>query len=417
MPCVTKAFVIAKKTLKEVFRVRRTLTLGLVLPVVFMLIFGLAFGSESDTTMQELVVLDRDTGTSLEAGGHHGARFVGILENLTYEKSDVRLLRVTRAASEADGLERVRSRDAAAFMVIPANFSDAIAAAQTRGPPPSSGGSGLPPLPGQPSAPPAASARPQATVVMHADPSYSASSFANAVVESALKAYVQKATGATEPVRIDGDPVVSSELTTFDYIAPGLMIFSIINLAPQAAAALARETENRTLDRLRLTRMSAFDLLLGAGLAMLVVSAISVGLMFATARLMGFHDQGGLLPGVAVALVAATSVIGVGMIIAAFAKTQQDAANLGILVSVPASFLSGAFFPIPSVDVLRLGDRVIEIYDVLPTTHAIKALRRVLTYGESLSSVTFELAALTLLSVAFLAVGAVLYTRRRLVPE
>ena len=53
-------------------------------------------------------------------------------------------------------------------------------------------------------------------------------------------------------------------------------------------------------------------------------------------------------------------------------------------------------------------------YDVLPPTHAVVALGKVLTLGAGLGDVAFELSALLVLSVAYFGLGVWLFGRRRL---
>jgi ABC-2 type transport system permease protein len=139
--------------------------------------------------------------------------------------------------------------------------------------------------------------------------------------------------------------------------------------------------------------------------------------MLVTARIMGFHNQGSYVATYAIGLVAALAVVGIGMVIASFAKTQQEAANLGVLVSVPASFLSGAFFALPTVTLFSISGRVVGLYDILPTTHAVSAMRQVMTFGRSLADVTFALSAMAILALILFAIGVILFRRARLTPE
>lgn len=362
---------LATKTVKEITRNRRNLLLSLGLPVAFMLIFGLAFGGDRDETTYDVVLLDRDPGAASDA-------FVKQLGALSYA-SGKKMFTLTNATSESEGVDAVKRGDATALVEIPAGFT----------------GAG------------------KATVTISGDPSNAGFQTASGIIDSVVARFngAQRLTTARETV-------ASSDLSAFDYIAPGLMVFAIINMAPQAAALLAREVENHTLTRLRLTRLRPTELLAGVSLGQLVISLVAVLLMFAAAALMGFHFQGvtPLLLALLIATVAALAVMGMGMIIAAFAKRQDHAAGIGVLVAVPGSFLSGAFFPIPAVDLFTVGGRVVQIYDILPTTHAVRAMRKVLTFGQGLPDVASELTALLVLSAVFFAVGVMLYKRQHLRP-
>ena len=73
--------------------------------------------------------------------------------------------------------------------------------------------------------------------------------------------------------------------------------------------------------------------------------------------------------------------------------------------------VSGAMFPMPPAPLFTLGDRVIQVYDLLPPTHAAEAMRRVLVLGQGIGSIGYQLIALTVLSVILLGVGVWLYQR------
>jgi ABC-2 type transport system permease protein len=254
-------------------------------------------------------------------------------------------------------------------------------------------------------------------VTVKGDPGSVGFTAAKQIVDAYTQAFAARASGQPPLVRLEAQAITADSLTQFDFIAPGLMVYAIIAMAPQAAAALARETELKTIDRIRASPLRAVDLLGGVALAQLALACVSLTLMLVAAHLMGFHNQGSYASAFVITLGAAVAVVGIGLVIAAFAKTQQEAANIGVLVSVPGSFLSGAFFPIPGVNLFTVGETTVGLYDVLPTTHAVRAMRDVMTFGKGLDAVAGGLAAMALLALLFFATGIVLYRRNRLAPE
>src|SRR5204863_443596 len=126
---------------------------------------------------------------------------------------------------------------------------------------------------------------------------------------------------------------------------------------------------------------------------------------------------GNIALGLGLAVAGVLSVMGIGLLIASFAKTQQEAANLGILVSVPTSFLSGSFFPVPDAHLFTIGGERVGFYDLLPTTHAVKAIRAVLTDGSGWSDVWGHAAVMLGLGAVLLVGAAVLFSVTRLLPE
>ena len=69
------------------------------------------------------------------------------------------------------------------------------------------------------------------------------------------------------------------------------------------------------------------------------------------------------------------------MIIASFVWNDHQAATLGTIITVPTSFLVGAF-PLPQVVLGEVMDQQFQVYDILPWHHVLNALRSILTFGE-----------------------------------
>jgi len=64
-----------------------------------------------------------------------------------------------------------------------------------------------------------------------------------------------------------------------------------------------------------------------------------------------------------------------------------------------------------------VAEHVFYLFDFLPHSHAVIALNKVLSLGMGLGDVTFELAALVILSVLYFAIGVCLFNRMYLRPE
>ena len=75
---------------------------------------------------------------------------------------------------------------------------------------------------------------------------------------------------------------------------------------------------------------------------------------------------------------------------------------------------SGVIFPMPPVKLLDIAGRTISPYDILPPTHAVVALNKILTLGAGLGEVTYELSALVVLSILYFAIGVWLFRRMHL---
>jgi ABC-2 type transport system permease protein len=77
-------------------------------------------------------------------------------------------------------------------------------------------------------------------------------------------------------------------------------------------------------------------------------------------------------------------------------------------------FFSGVIFPMPPVILFNIAGRAISAYDILPPTHAVVALNKILTLGAGLGDVAYELSALVVLSILYFAVGVWLFRKLHL---
>jgi ABC-2 type transport system permease protein len=160
--------------------------------------------------------------------------------------------------------------------------------------------------------------------------------------------------------------------------------------------------------------LSAFDYLGGTTLWLALIAVLSVLLTFVTAVACGFRSQGSLGLAILVGVLNSLSIIGLGLLVACFSKTVSHAfviANfpLGFLM-----FLSGAAFPLPRTNLFSLFGHGFALPDLLPPTHAVIALNKVFTLGAGLGEVTFELSALTVLTLLYFGLGVWIFSRTQM---
>ena len=62
----------------------------------------------------------------------------------------------------------------------------------------------------------------------------------------------------------------------FELYVPGLLILSIIMIIFSASSAMVRESEARTLERIRISRLSTLELLGGISLVQILVALLSL---------------------------------------------------------------------------------------------------------------------------------------------
>ncbi len=77
-------------------------------------------------------------------------------------------------------------------------------------------------------------------------------------------------------------------------------------------------------------------------------------------------------------------------------------------------FLSGAAFPMPRANLFTLLGHGFALPDLMPPTHAVIALNKIFTLGAGQGDVTFELSALTVLTVLYFEVGVWFFRRTQM---
>jgi len=210
----------------------------------------------------------------------------------------------------------------------------------------------------------------------------------------------------------------TESFTIFDYQAPGIIVFALLMMVPAVAGSLARESEKGTLERLKLSKMKSFDLLFGTLIPWSLVASVQVIILFLVALLMGFHWQGGnfsLILAIGIGIIGGVASISLGLLVAAFVKSEKHATTLSPIIAVPMSFLVGAFFPLPKAVIGHINGKGFQIYDVLPWTHTVNALRYLLTFGNY--NVSYYIVMMSILTAILFITGIVCFSKNRLKAE
>lgn len=380
------------KSVKEQFRNLMVLLLTLVFAPVFVFAYWLFFPAEGSTAYRVLII-NEDARVQIEGVTYHAGReATDAIGQVTYAGGSP-LLTVREVGSLAEAEALLRDRKGVAYFFFPEDFSRQIAAAKA----------------GDPSA--------TADLVFGGDLTNPYYAVAAILAASGVDSYVQQATGLTPPVQYVEQPLGGSGTRTeFETYVPGMFIFAVIMLVFTASMTVAREVEDGTLRRLQITRMTAFDLLGGTSLTLIIVGVTAELLALGTAMALGFRSYGPLWVAVLVGAATSVSVIGVGLIVAAFSKTVSQAFVIANFPLGVFMFLTGAIFPIPSVTLFEIAGQPIALCDFLPPRHAVIALNKILTLGAGLEEVAYELVALVVLSVLYFAVGTWIFQRRQMRP-
>jgi len=350
---------IALKDLKQRVRDRSAFMWGIVVPLGLAAIFSLLFGPITDFEAT-FAVADLD-------GGEVSARFVQQLHAL--EDEGVLTLETADSAAAAEALVEDGSVDAA--FVIPAGFSEAVA-----------GG-----------------AKVAVEVVGNVDRAIGtqvarsiAAGFAgeintvNAAACTALMVPVEECADnpalgplvagaqadpafAAGPAVLVNAPAANKELSSETYYSAGMAILFLFLTVQFGVLGLLEEKQNGTMRRLLAAPIAPRSIVVGKALTSFVLGAVSMTvLVVGTTQLLGAEWGDSL--GVAVLVLAGViAAMGVMFVVAAFARTPEQASNLQTIVAFILAMLGGTFFPIA-----RVGGIVADLSLITPHAWFLRGL-------------------------------------------
>jgi ABC-2 type transport system permease protein len=381
---------IFRKSMREQLRDITVLGLTLIFAPLFVYLYWLFFPSGSTT--YGVLVINSDEGFKLSDGSHFDAAqdVIEAINHVTYADGSP-LLRVKFVEDRLQAEALLRDREATVFIDIPEDFSSTLLAVQN----------GSSPSP--------------TSIIFGGDLTNPYYAVAAILTTSAVDAYIQEATGHVSPIQYVEEPLgASAARTEFETYMPGILIFAAIMLIFTASMTVVREVEAGTLRRLQISRMKAWELLGGITASLIVVGVVAVLLTFLTAIALGFRSQGPVWVAILIGALTSVSIIGAGMVVAGFSNSVSRAFVIANFPLGLFMFFSGVIYPIPKVTLFSLFGRTVGLYDVLPATHAVVALNKILNLGAGVGEVLYELGALLILSILYFAVGVWIFQRRHM---
>jgi len=382
-----KAWTVFLKTLREMLRDKWILGLTLVFAPFFVFLYWMILSGGS--TSYTVLVINKDVGVQRSDGStfRSGEHILAAIRGITYADGSP-LLKATIASDRTEADRILRDRGAAAFILIPEDFSQTLQKLE-------SGDRSITTM-----------------ITFGGDLSNPYYMVAVNLALTAVDGYIQEVTGQQPLIGYMEEPLgASAARSEFEAYVPASLIFAVIMLIFLASMSVAREIETGTLRRLQLTPISSLEILGGVTGALVLIGVVAITLAFLVAVLCGFHSQGPLWVAILVGAVSSLSVIGLGMVVASFTHTVSQAFIVANFPMAMMMFFSGVIYPLPKVTVFTVGAREIGLYDILPPTHAVVALNKVLTLGAGLEEVVYELAALTILSILYFGIGVWLFKR------
>ena len=166
--------------------------------------------------------------------------------------------------------------------------------------------------------------------------------------------------------------------------------------------AVVREREIGTLEQLRVSPLTAGELIMGKTIPFAVISLIDLALITAIALLwFDVPFRGNVMVLLGGGLFYILCGLGTGLLISSYSKTQQQAFLTSFLVLMPAILLSGFMFPVSSMPKLFQWITLVN-----PVRHFIEIVRAVFLKGTGFEVLWPQMLMLLVLGVLLLWIAA-----------
>jgi len=334
---------IAIKDLKVRVRDKSAFVVLLIIPMVMIIILGTVFNWAGSSFTANLTLVDLDRGDMAKR----------LTQDVFASPQLKDLLIVTSVSTEAEARTLVQQGKTGAAVIIPAGFSNGVAA----------GTKVAITVLGNPET------ATQAGVIRNVVESFTAEVQRRQLAASIAVQTLQQS-GAIPQERMREaigsvmDEVGTSQQTgtvfvktttqeglkvprALDYYAVGMALLYLIFTANTGTEGMLEEKRQHTLSRVLATPTSRSQVLLGKLVGVFVIASLQFAMIIALTRLLYGVNWGASVP--AVIVMATASVLagaGLSTLIAALARTPEQAGSIGPAVALVYSLLGGSMWPV-----------------------------------------------------------------------
>lgn len=368
-----RLFALTRKEVRQLLRDKSNLSIGLLLPVILMLIFG--YGLSLDVKNAPIaVVMDDASPTAMEAVvGLQLSPFLSPLMLTSMQEAEAMML-----AREVDGIVRV-----------PSSYSRDLAAGHA-----------------------------SIQVIVHGAEASRAAIILNYLTATLAQQGSRSADrlggisqGGLGYINVESRLWFNESNTSTWYLVPGLIVLIITLVgAFLTALVMAREWERGTFEALFVTPVKPVEILLAKIIPYFCVGIIGLVMCLCTARfLFGVPMEGSLIILLFASVLYLLVALGIGLLISSVTKNQFMASQVALLVSLlPVFMLSGFMFDLRNVPMA-----INVIGHLFPATHFMSLIKTLMLAGNVWPQIILECSILIAYAVLFISLARVV-TRKRL---
>jgi ABC-2 type transport system permease protein len=377
------------KNLKEQYRSFWILLLTLSMGPFFMSVYYLII--ESSKPHYDVVIINNYIGyltdsVLINKGDEYISFFSSSLKDSVNMPFSIR-----KISSKADAIIALKNKKSDALIILPENFSKQLLELRM------------------------ADSTQKAEIQFYGDLTNVSYLLSALWANESLDSYIKETTGTGDFIKVSETGIgFSSNISDFDLVVPGILIVSVIMLMFTATVAFVSEVENKTILRLKLSRLTTFEFIAGITVVQLIVGIVSILLTLITADILGFEFRGSSAVFILIAVLTSLSLIAFSLIIAAFTKTTNEVLIVGNFPLFLFMFFTGAAFPFRSDGLFTLFGYPVSFQGLMSPTHAISALNKIIIMQMKFADIIPEIVSLIILTLLYFFIGMILFQKRHM---
>ena len=382
------AFVIARKDLRQRFRDRSAIVIGVIAPIIIAALMSVAFhGVENFGFTMGVVNLDRGP---VAAGLIKALQAPGLRAVVT----------PVQIPSVAAGQGEIRSNKIGAALVIPAGFSAAVLASKPASLTTMTSGNNA--IAGDVTSSIAASFVAQ----VNADRLSLATALAAGAPASEIGALAQAVEKLKIPVQAVQRPIGAHELKVISYYSPGMAMFFLFFTISYVARSFFVDRSQGMVERMLTAPVRPVEILAGKAFSVLVYGGLSLLIVGVVTSAAFGANWGPTLSALVLGAVLVLAVVCLTGFVIGVSKTQRQAEGISSIMVFGLSILGGNFFFISQAP-----SAMKRLALLTPNGLALRGFTDLATIGGGFGTIAEPVLGIVIFSAVVAAVAAILAPR------